>query len=55
MVLSKIYAVLIALRNEVWGRQIDEDAAAGRLDFLFEEAEAERRAGTLREWPSTPE
>ncbi len=46
---------LIALRNEAWDRQIDEDAAAGRLDFLFEEAESERKTGALREWPSPPE
>ncbi len=25
-------------RDEKWDRQMEEDAAAGRLDFLFEEA-----------------
>ena len=35
--------------HERWTRQIDQDAAAGRLDFLFDEAEAERRSGRLRE------
>jgi hypothetical protein len=31
--------------------QIEEDAAAGKLDFLFEEAEQARLIGTLRDWP----
>ena len=28
-----------------------KDADAGKLDFLFEEAEAERGAGQLHDWP----
>jgi uncharacterized protein YicC (UPF0701 family) len=40
----------IALReNQQWDRRLDEDAAAGKLDFLFNEAEQERE--TLRDWP----
>lgn len=35
----------------LWSRQIDADAEAGRLNFLFEEADAERTQGTLRDWP----
>jgi hypothetical protein len=35
-------------RNEKWDRQMEEDAASGRLDFLFEEAEAGRKSGKLR-------
>ena len=34
-----------------WDAQIEEDAAAGKLDFLFEEAEQTRADGTLRDWP----
>ncbi|MDW8345006.1 MAG: hypothetical protein RMM51_11015 [Verrucomicrobiae bacterium] len=34
-----------------WDKQIEQDAKAGRLDFLFEDADAERKAGTLRDWP----
>ena len=34
-----------------WDEQLDRDSASGRLDFLFEEAERERREGKLREWP----
>jgi hypothetical protein len=30
---------------------MDEDSAAGRLDFLFEEAETESAQGLLRRWP----
>jgi hypothetical protein len=37
--------------HEQWTRQMDQDAAAGKLDFLFEEAETERQAGQLRDWP----
>jgi len=42
---------LIALREQAWSNRIREDAAGGKLNFLFEEAEVERKAGTLREWP----
>ena len=28
--------------NAAWDKQVEEDAAAGKLDFLFEEAERER-------------
>ncbi|MGO9477702.1 MAG: hypothetical protein ACLP7I_07140 [Limisphaerales bacterium] len=38
-------------RNEKWDRQMDDDAAAGRLDFLFEEARAEGQSDKLRDWP----
>ncbi len=30
---------------EVWDRQVEADAASGKLDNLFEKAEAEHRAG----------
>jgi len=35
-----------------WDKQIDADAKAGKLDFLFDEGAAERRTGSLREWPN---
>jgi hypothetical protein len=35
-------------RNEAWDRQIEEDAKAGRLDKLAEEALADHRAGRTR-------
>jgi hypothetical protein len=35
-----------------WDEQMDSDSCAGRLDFLFDEAERESAGGLLREWPS---
>ena len=35
-----------------WDEQIDADSLAGKLDFLFDEAESESARGLLREWPS---
>jgi hypothetical protein len=35
-----------------WDEQLDADSAAGKLDFLFEEAESEAAKGPLRKWPS---
>jgi hypothetical protein len=32
--------------------QMDADSLAGKLDFLFDEAERESAKGLLREWPS---
>ncbi len=40
--------------NAVWKRQMDEDSAAGKLDFLFEEADREEATGQLRDWPAEP-
>jgi hypothetical protein len=34
-----------------WDEQLDADSAAGKLDFLFEEAETEGAQGLLRDWP----
>ncbi|MER2556014.1 MAG: hypothetical protein ABTQ93_00825 [Candidatus Competibacter denitrificans] len=33
----------------LWDRQIEADAAAGKLDFLIDEALAEKARGALRE------
>ena len=40
-----------ARRHESWTRRMAKDANAGKLDFLFEEAETERIAGQLHDWP----
>ena len=52
---QKEFEELVAFIRErdsaAWDRQIELDAAAGKLDFLFEEAEQARAAGTLRDWP----
>jgi hypothetical protein len=37
--------------HDLWTRQMERDDAKGRLDFLFNEADAEREAGRLRDWP----
>jgi len=37
--------------DDDWDREMRADAAAGKFAGLIEEAEAERRAGTLREFP----
>jgi hypothetical protein len=34
---------------DAWDKEMERDAAAGKLDFLIDEAE---REGTLRDWPS---
>jgi hypothetical protein len=39
------------LEQTRWDGQIDRDSAAGKLDFLFDEAERESAAGLLRDWP----
>jgi hypothetical protein len=38
--------------HDLWTRQMDADAAAGKLDFLFNEAAAERQSGALNDWPA---
>jgi hypothetical protein len=35
-----------------WDEQMVADSVAGKLDFLFDEAESESARGLLREWPS---
>ena len=35
-----------------WDERMDADSLAGKLDFLFDEAESESARGLLREWPS---
>ena len=34
-----------------WDEQLDSNSSSGKLDFLFEEAEAESREDLLRDWP----
>lgn len=36
-------------QDRVWEKQIEKDAASGKLDFLREEALAEKNAETLRD------
>ncbi len=42
----------LRVREEArWDGRMDADAAGGKLDGLFEEAEREAAQGLLREWP----
>ena len=34
-----------------WDEQLDRDSVAGKLDFLFKEAEDESAQGLVRDWP----
>jgi hypothetical protein len=49
--LAELAAFVAKQDSAAWDAQMESDAAAGKLDFLFEEAASERAAGTLREWP----
>ncbi len=42
------------LRADAWDRQIEADAGAGRLDFLFDEAARDLIEGNVRSWPELP-
>lgn len=37
--------------DDDWDREMTRDAAAGKLDFLVEEARSAVRDETLRDWP----
>ncbi|MEY2505731.1 MAG: hypothetical protein QOH01_60 [Verrucomicrobiota bacterium] len=37
--------------DDDWDRQMAQDAAAGKLDFLIEEARSAVREESLRDWP----
>jgi hypothetical protein len=49
--LAELAAFILKQDNAAWTRQIENDAADGKLDFLFDEADRERAAGQLRDWP----
>jgi hypothetical protein len=51
--LAELTAFILAQDNASWDKQIEQDAASGKLDFLFEEAGRERAAGKLRVWPQS--
>jgi hypothetical protein len=43
---------LRAREQSRWDEQMDRDSSAGKLDFLFREAENESAQGLLRDWPA---
>jgi hypothetical protein len=48
---AEVAACLHSWTDDEWDKQMKRDAEAGKLNFLFDEAEAERQAGTLRKFP----
>jgi hypothetical protein len=49
---QRVIEWLRARHEAGWDEQIDRDSSAGKLDFLFTEAETESAQGHLRDWPS---
>jgi hypothetical protein len=49
---DRLAAWVSARYHDLWSQQMERDAAAGKLDFLFNEASSERQADALRDWPS---
>ena len=49
--LTELAKFILEEDNAAWTKQMDEDAAAGKLDFLFDEADKERATGKLHDWP----
>ena len=47
--LAELAAFVAQQDSTAWDAQMESDAVSGKLDFLFEEADSERAAGTLRE------
>jgi hypothetical protein len=50
--LAELTGFLLKHDNAAWDAQMEEDAAAGKLDFLFEEAGQARAKGVLKDWPA---
>ena len=48
---TQITSYIHALEQERWDSQLDQDAAAGKLDFLIDEARKDEQAGRLKDWP----
>ncbi len=48
---SRLASWISARYHALWTEQMQRDASAGKLDFLFEEADTERKSGQLHDWP----
>ena len=42
---------VLEIQQKRWDRQLDQDATAGRLDFLIEEARSEKATELLKDGP----
>jgi hypothetical protein len=51
---SRLASWISARYHDLWTEQMERDAASGKLDFLFSEADTERQGGELHDWPSDP-
>jgi hypothetical protein len=40
------------VKERTWDEQMEADSEAGKLDFLFEEAENARLTGNTKPWPA---
>jgi hypothetical protein len=49
--LAELTAFILGQDPDEWDKQMERDAAAGKLDFLIEEADRAEGAGTLKDWP----
>jgi hypothetical protein len=49
---SRLASWISARYHALWTEQMEHDASSGKLDFLFSEADTERQAGQLHDWPS---
>jgi hypothetical protein len=49
---TALTAFLVRRDNAAWDQQIENDAATGKLDVLFDEAEQEGDDQKLRDWPA---
>jgi hypothetical protein len=48
---ARLAAWLARREAQDWDAQMDADAASGKLDFMFREADDERKDGKLTDWP----
>jgi len=48
---ARVAAWLARKEAQDWDTQMEADADAGKLDFLFCESDGERNAGKLKQWP----
>jgi len=50
--LAELAAFIAEQDNAAWDKQMDEDSASGKLDFLIEQADRAEATGKLRDWPA---
>ena len=48
---AQVAAWLARREAQDWDTQMEEDAATGKLDFLFREVADERKSSQLKDWP----